>query len=348
MTPRSEDVEVIGAGVVGLSIAIVLAGSRCPVTLWTSGAAGDGASAAAQGQLVAPADPTLVPLWQDSLAFYDLFMSSVPMGNMVLATSSAEGTALAQRRPGRLSGAELRAHDPVYGDDVVLALWQDHGRYIVAPTVTARLAAVAAQRGVCTRAGHHITELRRGSRGGWRLAGAALSGVEHRTLVRATGSRTGELCDGLGYHVPMTGYRGRILYTEPLPADSHHRVRNVGAPRCHRRTHRHLGGPPTSGRCVPDRRILDRRAPAGSAGSRRTDPHAGTPAHSRCVPAADRQRQDRDPTNHPGRPADHRSPQRRTLRVLRPRRFRFHRRPGSALLLARMISNDDFGSPAAR
>jgi glycine/D-amino acid oxidase-like deaminating enzyme len=220
----AREVAVVGGGIIGLSVAWLLAEAGAPVTLFEAGELGQGASGAAHGQLVPPS-PVLRPLWRRSLDLYrrlaataDLGWDDRPVGTLVLATGTEDvPTLLAREAAGDgqvLAPARLRALEPALTGTVAAGLLLPEGRRIEPAAVTAAIAAAARDSGARLLTGTPVAGLeRRGS--SWRLWGTRGSLGDHRTVVVAAGRHSRPLLDGLGHPIPLGGVRGRVLVSEP-------------------------------------------------------------------------------------------------------------------------------------
>ncbi|MCC3327945.1 NAD(P)/FAD-dependent oxidoreductase [Nocardia abscessus] len=210
------EVGVVGGGIVGVSAAIVLREAGYATTLSTAGCVGDGASAAAHGQLVRP-DVSMTSLWRDSVAFYDRFACARRVGNLVLVANAGDSTALAGRVDGHLiSGSTMRARFPYLGPRVTAGLWQDEGRRIDPNQVVRHLASVAAARGAVLREHTKVRAIVPGRRRQWAMHHNDGSRSEFDVVVLAAGLGTRELGANSGVDVPIAGVRGRILRTQPM------------------------------------------------------------------------------------------------------------------------------------
>lgn len=210
------EIGVVGGGVVGLSVAIALRQAGYATTLCTAGRVGDGASAAAHGQLVRPG-PGMTRLWQDSIAFYDRLMLSTRVGNLVLVGDEDDATALGQRVDGELiSGFDLRVRFPYLSTRVSAGLWQEEGRRIEPSEVVGRLASIAAASGVVLREHSEVRTIIAGRRRQWAMHHDDGDRSEFDVVVLTAGLGTRELATNSGMDVPLSGVRGRILRTQPM------------------------------------------------------------------------------------------------------------------------------------
>jgi len=218
---------VVGAGVVGLSVAWQLATRGVAVTVWDAGHPGGGASGRAHGQVVPPA-AALVPLWRESLRLYqelaemgEFGWDRRPIGTLVLAWTPDELDLLGGRDGTgdgrRLDGAAVRELEPAVSQDVVGGLALPEGRRIDPTLVVATLALAARRAGASLRTGEPVVDLVPAGERGWRLVTAGGLVADHRAVVLAAGAGTAALAGRAGRNLPIVGVRGRILLTEPLP-----------------------------------------------------------------------------------------------------------------------------------
>ncbi|MBU7600096.1 FAD-binding oxidoreductase [Streptomyces sp. P38-E01] len=224
VTPLGCDVAVLGAGVVGLSTAVLLARRGAAVTLLDSGTAGSGASLGAQGQLVPPS-PRLRPLWQRSLALYTelaertgMPWDAEPTGTLVLsAPGEADGAPRTFPDATALTGEELRALEPALGPLVETGLLLSEGRRIEPAAVLGALLAEAAGAGAQLRLGLGPLRLEEAGAAGWAFVRADGERLTSPRVVIAAGAGARSLLAPLGLHVPLTPVSGRVIVTEPAP-----------------------------------------------------------------------------------------------------------------------------------
>lgn len=217
-------VAVIGAGVIGLSIAWRLAAAGCRVDVFDRGAAGRGASHAAGGMLAAcvetePGEESLLPLTRASQALWPAFAAELEAatglsvelrseGTMVIALNADDAAKVRflhdfQTGLGLpvewLTGAEVRRREPYLQPGVAGALYcrEDH-------QVDNRRLAAALQAAVL-RAGGRVHEH------------AAVTGVEVQN-GRVTGLRVGDTLVEADRVVLAAGaWSGRLDGLPPVP-----------------------------------------------------------------------------------------------------------------------------------
>ncbi|WP_425599146.1 glycine oxidase ThiO [Azospirillum aestuarii] len=227
---------MIGAGVIGLSIAWRLAAAGCRVEVFDRGAAGRGASHAAGGMLAAcvetePGEESLLPLTRASQDLWPAFAAELEAasgmavdlrgeGTMVIALNADDAAKVRflhefQTRLGLpvewLSGAEVRRREPYLQPGVAGALFcaGDHqvdNRKVAAALHTAALRAGAAI--------HEYAEVSRIEVRGGRAVGVQVGDrlVEADRVILAAGAWSGWI-DGLSPAVrpPVRPVKGQML-----------------------------------------------------------------------------------------------------------------------------------------
>nr|WP_107909026.1 FAD-dependent oxidoreductase [Streptomyces chartreusis] len=236
------EVTVVGAGVVGLSVAWMLAEAGAAVTVVDSGPPGRGASGYAHGEIIPPSSD-LQSLWRQSLAVYqrlaqhgDFGWDGQPIGTVILAHHHETGLLIARNRAYNAHGVETQLVDagqlrgmepsiaPAGGGALVLA----EGRRVNPRQTVAALAGSARSVGVELNCDITVVGLRRAA-GRWQLLFADGRRTQARKVVLATGLHTSQLAQGVGCRIPLVGVRGRILVTEPLPQTLSRIVSSVAA-----------------------------------------------------------------------------------------------------------------------
>ncbi|MFJ9752871.1 NAD(P)/FAD-dependent oxidoreductase [Streptomyces chartreusis] len=233
------DLAVIGAGVVGLSAAWLLAEADVAVTVLDSGAAGSGVSRRAHGEIVPPA-PAVQPLWRESLLMYERLAGhgefewdATPVGTAVVADHGAEELLLARADAApdahRVDGAGLAAVEPAIASSSAGAVLLAEGRRLHPQRAVAILARCARNAGATVRGGVTVVALQHLGAGGWRLQTSDGDVIDVPRVVVAAGLRTPQLVEDTGVSIPLVGVRGRILLTEPLPPLLTRIISDVGA-----------------------------------------------------------------------------------------------------------------------
>jgi glycine oxidase len=251
--PHCSDIIVIGAGIVGCSVAYELVRRGASVQLVDERTVGMGATQASAGILApyieAHETSPLFDLAVRSLNLFDEFIERVSSdsgiaivyrrtGTLDVATDEvgrrtlrATADVLARRGIGAefLDGAAARLEEPhVAGDVVAGLLITAHG--FVAANHLAHAVAVAAQRG-----GAQLLDQRRVSRIG-RVNGDIVvetdrGSLEGHAVVLAAGSWSGSIAiDGVSVRVPVRPVRGQLVY---LVWNGSPLRRIVWSPRCY-------------------------------------------------------------------------------------------------------------------
>lgn len=175
-TQQKYDVIVVGAGVIGCTIAYRLAQNKLKVAVFDKGRPGCEASRAAAGMLAPHADvfhaapPVLQALCTESLALYPAFVNELQDltginigyqtgGSICLATDFAEAQLLAGlaerllqqgRAPQELAQEELRQRVPGITDSIEGALFLEGDHYVNNRELMTALT------GACSRVGVHL------------------------------------------------------------------------------------------------------------------------------------------------------------------------------------------------
>ncbi|MBW8794659.1 MAG: FAD-binding oxidoreductase [Streptomyces sp.] len=259
---QGADVVVVGSGVVGLTVAWLLALRDAEVTVLDAAAPGAGASHAAQGELVPPS-PELETCFRRSLALYarlaaqsGMRWDDEPVGTLLLTAPpeavspfSPDSPADPAGRAGHDSGAgpaarsvtgseavprgELAALEPAVGPHVRAARLLAEGRRIEPAAVLDALVCAGRKAGVMSRSGLGPVSLQQSPGGRWAVVGAAGARFAARQVVVTAGLGSAALLAPHGIHIPLSGVRGRVLITEPV-APTLRRVLaedSIGAPR---------------------------------------------------------------------------------------------------------------------
>jgi len=232
--PRSSDIIVIGAGVVGCSIAYELARRGASVEIIDDRAVGMGATQASAGVLApfieAREGNPLLDLGIRSLDLYDEFIARVSAdagvavpyrrtGTLDVAIdetslASLRTTAAVLERRGvpalLLDAATTRIEEPLVGAAAVGGLLIEAHVFVAAPELTRALAAAARQRGA------QLVEQRRVRR----ISGDAEVVIETDrgslnggAVVVAAGSWSGDIpIAGVDARVPVRPVRGQLVY----------------------------------------------------------------------------------------------------------------------------------------
>jgi glycine oxidase len=227
------DVAVIGAGVIGGSIAHELASRGASVTLLDSRGAGLGATQAAAGMLVPYIEGfgrPILAMAARSLGMYDAFIERVARetgigvgyqrtGSLQVAmadepidglTATAACANAAGIQCALMDGQRLRDADPQISPDARAGLLiPDHG-FVVATELVAALLAAAVKRGALVRAPERVHRISRHGQGvEVRLEGERLNA---RQVVLAAGSWSGQIEISGVPALPVRPVRGQLLH----------------------------------------------------------------------------------------------------------------------------------------
>ena len=229
MTP---DVIVVGGGVVGCACAFDLATAGLRVLLLERAGLAAGASGRNQGLLLPPAVPRFQALFREGLARYQRLAEEGavpfglrPLGYLLLAAdeptmATARGCADSLVAGGFsaevLECGQLRALEPSLAPDLVGGV-RVEGAFAVDPAVVTLAWADAARRAGAEVRTH--SEVRRILVEGDRAVGVLTDAgtLAAGTVVVAAGPWTRRLAGTAGVDLPVSGARGWLLQTAPLP-----------------------------------------------------------------------------------------------------------------------------------
>ena len=229
-------VAVVGAGVIGLSIAWRLAAAGCRVEVFDRAAAGRGASHAAGGMLAAcvetePGEESLLPLTRASQDLWPAFAAELEAASGMAVDLRSEGTMVIALNADDaakvrflhdfqtglglpvewLSGAEVRRREPYLQPGVAGALFCDGDHQVDNRKVAAALHAAALGAGAVI---HEHTEVTRIEIRGGRAVGVRVGVrmVEADRVVLAAGAWSGSI-EGLSPAVrpPVRPVKGQML-----------------------------------------------------------------------------------------------------------------------------------------
>jgi len=232
---RPSDIIVIGAGVVGSSIAYELARRGASVEIVDERPVGMGATQASAGVLApyieAREGNPLLDLTVRSLAMYDGFVGVVSQdggvavpyrrtGTLDVAADERElqelrTTAAVLARRGvpalMLDAAATRSEEPLVADDVIGGLLIEEHGYVAAPELTRALVAAARAHGAQLVEQSRVRRIRR--RDGDAVVDTDRGTLVSSAVVLAAGSWSGGVAiDGVETRVPVKPIRGQLLY----------------------------------------------------------------------------------------------------------------------------------------
>jgi len=222
------DVAIIGGGIVGVSLAAILAGRGATVTLYEREALAAGASGRNSGVVQQPFDPPLIPLYDDTVAVYRELAELVPDAGVRLPAEPAGLLLVSHSEPvvrsvsaglraafpalgiELLDGATLHGLEPALGPDVV-ACRVPIGFPVVPSAPTFAVATLAERRGARIRLGRAA----RPAFDGDRCIGVHVDGrIEPAgAVVVAAGPWTPEVIDPSGAWRPIRPLWGVVVET---------------------------------------------------------------------------------------------------------------------------------------
>lgn len=226
------DVIVVGGGVVGCACARELAGRGLDVLVLERAQLAAGASGRNQGLLLPGLDPPAHLLFREAVAAYQRLAAEGgvdfdlrPVGHLLLAadettlaTAREQAGALAARgfAVEELDGAGLVSMEPNLAPDLAGGFRSSDGWALDPATTTLAWAEDARRAGAELRTWSEARRLR--------VEGGRVTGVHTDAgplpagaVVVAAGPWTRSLATGAGVDLPVTGARGWLLQTAPLP-----------------------------------------------------------------------------------------------------------------------------------
>jgi D-hydroxyproline dehydrogenase subunit beta len=245
MTAPTTDVLVIGAGIVGASVAYHATALGLRVTVVERGGVAGGTSSACEGNLLVSdkgPGPELslgllsLRVWQDTVADLGDTFEYEPKGGVVVARTAEGVSALrrfgaSQRAAGvtvdDLDPAAMFDLEPNLSRDVAGGAWYPQDAQVQPMLATAHMLARARQRGAVLHQGTAVTGITRDAAGrttGVTTDSPALPSVSARWVVNAAGTWAGEVAALAGTPLPILPRRGFILVTEALPRVIRHKV----------------------------------------------------------------------------------------------------------------------------
>jgi glycine oxidase len=231
------DVLVIGAGIIGCSLARELAKAGLKVTVVDRGGAGCGASSAAAGLLVPPLDPSgqepLARLARRAAALYEGWLDDLRQEGAADVGFRRPGLLEVCTEPGRaeelqrdlaaagrvglraqwLSAEELYRREPGLAPGALGAAFFPEVAQVDPARLVRQVARVAERAGVCLREGEAVQRLTR--------EGERTTAVETQTgryqpgvVVLAAGAWSGDIAQSLGLELPTRPVKGQLLLAD--------------------------------------------------------------------------------------------------------------------------------------
>ncbi|MFN8629078.1 MAG: FAD-binding oxidoreductase [Chloroflexota bacterium] len=246
MTAPSTDVLVIGAGIVGASVAYHASALGLRVAVVERGGIAGGTSSACEGNLLV-SDKGPGPELDLALLSLRVWLATTediggdafeyePKGGVVVARTPDGAAALrafaaSQRAAGvavdDVDASGLHDLEPNLARDVAGGAWYPQDAQVQPMLATAHLLARARARGAALHQGVVVTGVTRDAAGrvtGVRTDSPTLPALRARWVVNAAGTWAGEVAALAGSPVPILPRRGFILVTEPLPRAIRHKV----------------------------------------------------------------------------------------------------------------------------
>ncbi len=242
--PRSAEVVVVGAGIVGAACAYHLARAGLGVVVVDSGPVASGTTGAGEGNLLVSdknPGPELdlmlrsLDLWRELGAL--LGEDTIELerkGGLMVATDAAEwdgvrALAEGQRECGveatDVDADDLPGYEPYLAPGLRGGVFYPQDLQVQPMLATAHLLRLAArEHGASVRTGVRVTAIARATDG--RVVGVETSAgrIATETVVNAAGTWAGEVAGMAGVRLPIEPRRGFILVTEPLPPIVRHKV----------------------------------------------------------------------------------------------------------------------------
>lgn len=240
--PRTADVVVVGAGVVGAACAAALTGSGLDVCVVDRLGPAAGASSAGEGNLLVSdklPGPELalalrsVALWREFAQRCELPFEFEAKGGLVVAGSASASDALretvtAQRSAGvhadLVTAAELGQYEPMLAAGLLSGACYPQDAQVQPMLAVRALLHVAVRRGATVVGGCEVIGARRDASGSLRAVETSRGTVAAPRVVVAAGAFSAEAAHRLGAAVRVQPRRGHVVVTEALPRLVRHKV----------------------------------------------------------------------------------------------------------------------------
>lgn len=241
--PRSCDVLVIGAGIVGASCAHYLADAGVDVVVVDRGPVAGGTTSAGEGNILL-SDKQPGPELELAVSSREHWLELgqrlgdgcelEPKGGLVVAATEATMTALKDRnlelRDGGVEVVDVAAHElgelePHLSAELAGGAFHPQDMQVQPMLATALLLALPRATGsVRVVPGCDVTGVDLDAAGAVRGVSTSLGPIATRSVVNAAGTWASEVAAMAGVAVPVLPRRGFILVTEPLPLVIRHKV----------------------------------------------------------------------------------------------------------------------------
>jgi D-hydroxyproline dehydrogenase subunit beta len=242
--PRTADVVVVGAGVVGAACALALGQAGLRVCVIDRAGPAAGSTSSGEGNLLVSdklPGPELalalhsLGLWREFAARTTVPFEFDAKGGLVVAASTIEplGRLVAEQRAAGVD-AEIVPADELHDVEPMLAPDLGGGAYYgedcqVQPMLAVRaLLAEAVRAGVVVVGATEAVGAERSTSGAIREVQTSHGAVATERVLVAAGAWSGDVARSLGGMVGVVPRRGHVVVTEPLPPLIRHKVYEAG------------------------------------------------------------------------------------------------------------------------
>ncbi len=242
--PRSADVVVVGAGVVGAACALALGQAGLQVCVIDRAGPAAGSTSSGEGNLLVSdklPGPELalalhsLGLWREFAARASVPFEFDAKGGLVVASSTIEPLSrLVAEQQAAGVDAEIVSADKLHDVEPMLAPDLGGGAYYgqdcqVQPMLAVRaLLADAVRAGVVVVGATEAVGAERGPSGMIRAVRTSRGTVATERVLVAAGAWSGDVARSLGGKVGVVPRRGHVVVTEPLPPLVRHKVYEAG------------------------------------------------------------------------------------------------------------------------